>query len=75
MLFLLDNISETSYIININEDDLSNDVDLLPNIKTMVGQNKGQGRISSFAIWSTTEEQNYYYTKHYTHFIQNEKNI
>ena len=74
MLFLLDNISETSYIININEDDLSNDVDLLPNIKTMVGQNKGQGRISSFAIWSTTEEQNYYYTKHYTHFIQNEKN-
>ena len=70
LLFSLDNITETSYIININEDDLANDVDLLPNIKAMVGENKQQERETSFAIWSTSEEQNYYYTKHYTHYIQ-----
>jgi hypothetical protein len=73
MFFLLDNITETSYIININEDDLNNDVDLLPNIKAMVGENKQLERETSFAIWSTTEEQNYYYTKHFTHFIQLKK--
>jgi len=70
LFFLLDNITETSYIININEDDLNNDVDLLPNIKALVGENKRLERETSFAIWSTTEEQNYYYSKHYTHFIQ-----
>ncbi len=70
MFFSLDNITETSYIININEDDLANDIDLLPNIKAMVGENKQLERETSFAIWSTTEDTNYYYTKHYTHFIQ-----
>jgi len=70
LFFLLDNITETGYIISINEDDLNNDVDLLPNIKAMVGENKQLDRETSFAIWSTTEDTNYYYTKHYTHFIQ-----
>jgi len=70
LLFLLDNITETSYIININEDDLANDIDLLPTIKVMVGKNKKLERETSFAIWSTTEDTNYYYTKHYTHYIQ-----
>jgi hypothetical protein len=79
MFFLLDNITETGYIININEDNLANDVDLLPNIKAMIRENKQLERETSFAIWSTNEDTNYYYTKHYTHFIQsdkkNEKNI
>tara|TARA_R110002110_G_scaffold76975_1_gene202436 strand:- start:791 stop:1603 length:813 start_codon:yes stop_codon:yes gene_type:complete len=70
LFFLLDNITETGYIININEDDLANDIDLLPNIKAMVGENKQLDRETSFAIWSTTEDTNYYYTKHYTHYIQ-----
>jgi len=70
LFFLLDNITETSYIININEDDLNNDIDLLPNIKAIVADNKKLDRETSFAIWSTSEDKNYYYTKHYTHFIQ-----
>ena len=73
LFFLLDNITETSYIISINEEELANDVDLLPNIKAMAGENKKLDRETSFAIWSTTEDRNYYYTKHYTHFIQEEK--
>ena len=73
LLFPLDNITETGYIISINEEDLANDINLLPNIKAMVGENKQLERETSFAIWSTTEDTNYYYTKHYTHFIQEEK--
>ena len=70
LFFLLDNITETRYIININEDDLANDIDILPNIKAMISENKKLDRETSFAIWSTSEDVNYYYTKHYTHFIQ-----
>ena len=73
LLFPLDNITETGYIISINEEDLANDINLQPNIKAMVGENKQLERETSFAIWSTTEDTNYYYTKHYTHFIQEEK--
>ena len=69
-LFLLDNITETSYIININEDDLANDTNLLSSIKAMIGENKKLERETSFAIWSTSEDTNYYYTKYFTHFIQ-----
>ena len=70
LFFLLDNITETGYIININEEDLIEDVDLLPTVKAMVGENKALERETSFGIWSTTEDTNYYYVKHYTHFIQ-----
>jgi len=70
LFFLLDNITETSYIININEEDLANDVSVLPNIKSMAKESKDLGRETSFAIWSTEETESYYYTKHYTHVIQ-----
>ena len=67
--------TETSYIININEEELINDISILPNVKAMAKESKDLGRETSFAIWSTEEEESYYYTKHYTHFIQEiEKN-
>jgi hypothetical protein len=74
LFFSLDNITETSYIININEEELANDVTVLPNVKAMTKENKNLGRETSFAIWSTEEEDSYYYCKHYTHFIQEKKN-
>tara|TARA_B100000686_G_C16737495_1_gene944523 strand:+ start:1066 stop:1887 length:822 start_codon:yes stop_codon:yes gene_type:complete len=70
MFFPLDNITETSYIININEEELINDISILPNVKAMAKETKDLGRETSFAIWSTEEAESYYYTKHYTHFIQ-----
>lgn len=70
LFFSLDNITETCYIININEDELVNDVSVLPNVKAMVKQNKNLNRETSFAIWATEEPESYFYTKHYTHFIQ-----
>jgi len=70
MLFPLDNITETSYIISINEEELANDISILPNVKAMAKESKKLERETSFAIWSTEESESYYYTKHYTHFIQ-----
>ena len=70
LFFPLDNITETGYIININEEELTNDVSILPNVKAMAKESKVLGRETSFAIWSTEETESYYYTKHYTHFIQ-----
>jgi len=70
LLFPLDNITETGYIININEEELANDISVLPNVKAMAKESKKLGRETSFAIWSTEETESYYYTKHYTHFIQ-----
>ena len=70
MLFLLDNITETRYIISINEDDLVNDIDILPNVQAIVRENMELNRETSYAIWATHEKVNYYYAIHYTHFIQ-----
>ena len=70
MFFPLDNITETSYIISINEEELVNDISILPNVKAVAKESKKLGRETSFAIWSTEESESYYYTKHYTHFIQ-----
>ena len=72
LFFPLDNITETCYIININEEELANDISILPNVKAMAKESKDLGRETSFAIWSTEETESYYYTKHYTHFIQKE---
>ena len=70
LLFSLDNITETGYIISINEEELANDISILPNVKAMAKESKKLERETSFAIWSTEETESYYYTKHYTHFIQ-----
>tara|TARA_R110000824_G_scaffold67875_1_gene175787 strand:- start:1392 stop:1829 length:438 start_codon:yes stop_codon:yes gene_type:complete len=70
LYFPLDNVTETCYIISINEEELANDVSILPNIKGMVRDNKKLERETSFSIWSTVEDTNYYYARHYTHFIQ-----
>ena len=70
LFFPLDNITETSYIISINKEQLVNDIGILPMVKALAKENKEAGRQTSFAIWSTEEAESYYYTKHYTHFIQ-----
>jgi hypothetical protein len=69
LLFSLDNITETCYIINIEEEDLDNDPDVIPKCQSLVRENKEKERDTSFAIWKSSEE-NHYYSLHYTHFIQ-----
>ena len=69
MLYLLDNITETCYYINIEEDDLNGDETVIPKCQQIVRENKSKGRETSFAIWRSSEES-HLYAKHYTHFIQ-----
>ena len=69
LLFSLDNITETCYIINIEEEDLDNDESIIPSCQNIVRENKALDRNTSFAIWKSSDE-NHYFSIHYTHFIQ-----
>ena len=70
LLFSLDNITETCYIINVNEDELKTNDDLVPMIKDMANINKKLERETSFAVFETSQDTNVF-VKHFTHFIQN----
>jgi hypothetical protein len=68
-LYSLDNITETCYYINIEEEDLNGDESVIPKCQQIVRENNSKGRETSFAIWRSSEES-HIYAKHYTHFIQ-----
>jgi len=69
MLFKLDNVTETCYYMNIEEEDLDNDETILPTCQQIVRENISKNRESSFAIWRSSDP-NFYISKHFTHFIQ-----
>jgi len=72
LIFPLDNITETCYLYNIDEEDLDNDETVLPKIQDRIRKNKLLERETSYAIWKASDE-NLYYSMHYTHFIQGEE--
>jgi hypothetical protein len=69
LFFPLDNITETCYIINIEEEDLDNDSSIIPSCQNLIRKSRESKRDASFAIWKSSEE-NHYYSIHFTHFIQ-----
>ena len=69
LLFSLDNITESCYNINIDEEDLNNDESIIPKCQTIVRKNKEKNRDTSFAVWKSSDN-NHFYAIHYTHFIQ-----
>ena len=69
MLFSLDNITETCYYMNIEDEDLDNDETILPTCQQIVRENIAKERESSFAIWRSSDP-NFYIAKHFTHYIQ-----
>ena len=72
LLFPLDNITETCYLYNIDEEDLDNDETILPRIQERVRDNKSKERETSYAIWKASDE-NVFYSIHHTHYIQEDK--
>jgi len=68
-LFPLDNITESCYYMNIEEEDLDNDETVLQTCQQIVRENISKNRESSFAIWRSSDP-NFYITKHFTHHIQ-----
>ena len=69
LLYSLDNVTETCYNINIDEEDLDNDEDIIPKCQQLVRDNKEKNRDTSFAIWKSSDG-NHFYSIHSTHFIQ-----
>ena len=72
LLFPLDNITETCYLYNIDEEDLDNDETVLPQIQERIRNNKKKNRETSYAIWKASDG-NVFYSIHYTHFLQEDK--
>lgn len=73
MFYPLENITESRFYMNIDEEDIDNDEDILPSCEQIVRTNKDLGRESSFAIWKNAESENNYYVRHYTHHVQEVK--
>ena len=69
LLYSLDNITETCYYINIEEEDVNADETVIPKGQQIVREDNARNRETSFAIWRSSEES-HLYAKHYTHFIQ-----
>jgi len=73
MFFLLDNITEKCYIINITEQDLLENKVILSQIKQKVKKDIENGINSSFVIFKTNHKANFCHTINYTHYIQSEE--
>ena len=56
LLFQLDNITETCYIINASEDDLKTNDDLVQH-KDLANINRNENRETSFAVFETSQKQ------------------
>ena len=69
LFFDLQNITESTYLMNIEEEDMDNDQNLIPTCQQIVRENKNKERETSFAIW-LSDTENHYYSMHYTHFVQ-----
>ena len=70
LYFPLDNVTETCYIYSINEDELETDNDLISRIKQKISSDEQANIKSSFCIYSSDDQQSYYYSIKYTHYIQ-----
>ena len=70
MLFLLDNVTETSYIYIISKQQLEKNKDLLNQIKSKVIKDEENNITSSFTIYSSEHNQSFFYSLKLTHFIQ-----
>jgi len=70
MLYLLDNVTESSYIYIISKQELEESKDLLKIIKNRVLADEENNIISSFAIYSSDHDQSFFYSMKLTHFIQ-----
>ena len=69
LLYDLKNITESSYMMNVDEEDMDNDQNLIPTCQQIVRENKNKKRETSFSIWLTDTEP-HFYSIHSTHFIQ-----
>ena len=73
MLFLLDNITEASYLYSVSKKQLENDKDMLNLIKNRIVKDEENKIVSSFAIYPSEHSQSFFYSLKFTHYIQEKK--
>lgn len=67
--FSLDNITETCYLYSICKDDIEENKELIPTIRTKI-LNEEQNKIATFGIWENQTQHSFFYSIKFTHFIQ-----
>ena len=70
LLFLLDNPTETWYIYSISKQEMENNKDLIPLIRSRVLNDEENNINSSFVIYPSEHKQSYFYSVKLTHYIQ-----
>ena len=70
LLFLLDNPTETWYIYSISKQEMENNKDLIPLIRSRVLNDEEKNINSSFVIYTSEHKQSYFYSVKLTHYIQ-----
>jgi hypothetical protein len=73
LLFLLDNITEASYLYSVSKKQLENNKDMLNIIKERIIKDEENNIVSSFAIYPSEHNQSFFYSLKLTHYIQEKK--
>jgi hypothetical protein len=68
--FPLDNITETCYINIVSDEDLKNNKQILNTLKKKVNDDRESGLLSSFSVFKSDYEKSFFYSIHFTHYLQ-----
>ena len=73
LLFLLDNITEASYLYSVSKKHLESNKDLLKIIKERILNDEENKINSSFAVYPSEHNQSFFYSLKLTHYIQGQE--
>ena len=68
--FPLDNMTETCYINIVSNEDMKKNKDILNILKEKVIKDRENNLLSSFVIFNSNYEKSFYYSIHFTHYLQ-----
>jgi len=70
LYFPLDNITETCYINIVSNEDMRENKDILNVLKEKVVEDRNNNLLSSFVVFNSDYERSFYYSIHFTHYLQ-----
>jgi hypothetical protein len=70
MYFPLDNITETCYINIVSNEDMRENKEILNILKEKVVKDRENNLLSSFVVFNSDYEKSFYYSIHFTHYLQ-----
>jgi len=68
--FPLDNMTETCYINIVSNEDMKENKNILNILKKKVLDDREKNLLSSFVVFNSDYQKSFYYTIHFTHFLQ-----